>query len=360
MNSTTIRTAAAVLGLASATFAQSFNIDVGSTTYPTPSAALGAGAAQPGTWNSKDPGVAGPLALVDLSGAPTGVTFALTAGSGGAFFSNNAGTTGDDEALMDDAQFPSTAGGATWTIAGLAAGTYQVFTYAWAPDSANYLSNVSVNGGPPTCVGGAWPGTYTLGVTHAVDTVVVPPGGSITIAFVSPPCASFHTFNGVQVKLGSTPGVSFCLGDGSGAACPCGNTGATGHGCGSSAFPGGAILTNSGIAGASAGTDTLVLTATDIPGPGLFFQSNGLSASPIPFGDGHLCAQVGIIRLGVVFPASGVASYPGGLTPNPIHIQGGVNNGDTKHYQCWYRSVPGLCSANNYDLTQGLTLVWGP
>ncbi|MBL8858717.1 MAG: hypothetical protein JNL28_09445 [Planctomycetes bacterium] len=158
----------------------------------------------------------------------------------------------------------------------------------------------------------------------------------------------------------TTPSTPFCLGDGTGAPCPCANTGAAGHGCGSSAFAGGAILSATGIAGASLGTDTLVLTATDIPGPGLFFQSNTLAASPINFGDGHLCATGGIIRLGVVFPSSGVASYPGGLTPNPIHVQGGATNGQTKHYQCWYRSVPGLCTANNYDLTQGLTLVWGP
>ncbi|MBL8860160.1 MAG: hypothetical protein JNL28_16740 [Planctomycetes bacterium] len=158
----------------------------------------------------------------------------------------------------------------------------------------------------------------------------------------------------------STPSTPFCLGDGTGAACPCANTGAAGHGCASLSFAGGAILTSSGIAGASVATDTLVLTATDIPGPGLFFQSTTLAASPINFGDGHLCATGGILRLGVVFPTAGVASYPGGLTPGPIHIGGATSNGDTRHYQCWYRSVPGLCSAQNYNLTQGLTLTWGP
>lgn len=162
------------------------------------------------------------------------------------------------------------------------------------------------------------------------------------------------------VSTTGQPFTTFCLGDGTGAACPCGNTGATGRGCASTAFPGGAMLSLSGIAGASVSTDTLVLTATDIPGPGLFFQGNGLLATPANFGDGHLCAGIGIIRLGVVFPTGNSASYPGGLTPNPIHVQGLANSGDTKHYQCWYRSVPGLCSANNYDLTQGLTLVWGP
>lgn len=157
-----------------------------------------------------------------------------------------------------------------------------------------------------------------------------------------------------------SPG-SFCLGDGSATACPCGNPGSPGRGCGSSAFGGGALLSASGYAGASSGTDTLVLTATDIPGPGLFFQSNGLAGAPVPFGDGLLCATVGIIRLGVVFPTAGVASYPGGLTPNAIHFGGApISAGDTKHYQCWYRTVPGLCGADNYDLTQGLSIPWSP
>ncbi|MBL8857055.1 MAG: hypothetical protein JNL28_00940 [Planctomycetes bacterium] len=181
-------------------------------------------------------------------------------------------------------------------------------------------------------------------------------------------CQAQGAFNGLyhsaftikpNVILG-TPTTPFCLGDGTGAACPCGNTGAAGNGCGSTAFPGGANLSSTGVAGASPGTDSFVLTATNIPGPGLFFQSNGLAPNAINFGDGHLCAAVGIVRLGVVFPVSGVASYPGGLTPNPIHIAGGATNGQLKHYQCWYRSVPGLCGPNNYDLTQGLSVTWGP
>jgi len=104
-----------------------------------------------------------------------------------------------------------------------------------------------------------------------------------------------------------------------------------------------------------------VLTATNIPGPGLFFQANGLAPVAISFGDGHLCAAVSILRLGVVFSAGGVASFPGGLTPNPIHIGGVMANGDTRHYQCWYRSLPSLCTVmDNFDTTQGITLTWGP
>ncbi|MDZ4771972.1 MAG: hypothetical protein SGI72_02440 [Planctomycetota bacterium] len=151
----------------------------------------------------------------------------------------------------------------------------------------------------------------------------------------------------------------FCTGDTFGPACPCGNSGVLGHGCANSSFASGALLTASGFAGTLPATDTLVLTATEIPGPGLFFQSNALAPTPIPFGDGNLCAAIGIVRLGVVFPTGAAAAYPGGSTSLPIHIAGSVQAGNVKHYQCWYRSVPGLCGPNPSGLTQGLSITFG-
>jgi hypothetical protein len=158
----------------------------------------------------------------------------------------------------------------------------------------------------------------------------------------------------------ATPSTPFCTGDAVGTTClGCGNNGAAGHGCANSGFAAGGLLSNSGIA--SIGSDTLVLTASSITGPGLFFQANGVLASPATFGDGMLCAAVGILRMGVVFPTGGSASYPGGLTPNPIHIAGApINAGDTKHYQCWYRDAIAFCTASTFNLTQGLTLQWAP
>jgi hypothetical protein len=149
--------------------------------------------------------------------------------------------------------------------------------------------------------------------------------------------------------------ISFCSGDGSGAACPCANNGVAGKGCANSSFPGGAILSMSGTPGASAGTDTLVLTASDVPGPGLFFQGTGQFAggAGVPFGDGLLCAGGAITRLGVVFPVGNSASYPGGLTPSPIHIGGATASGDVRHYQCWYRDAAVFCTASTFNLTQG-------
>ncbi len=156
--------------------------------------------------------------------------------------------------------------------------------------------------------------------------------------------------------------TSFCSGDGSAAGCPCGNVGAAGFGCANFVFAPGARIAASGNAGTSIPTDTLVLTASNIPGPGLFFQGTGQFGGGLglAFGDGLLCAGGTITRLGVVFPTGNSASYPGGLTPSPIHVAGSVSSGDVRHYQCWYRDANAFCTSATFNLTQGLTLTFGP
>jgi len=165
----------------------------------------------------------------------------------------------------------------------------------------------------------------------------------------------------VLLNQGSSPTLPapFCFGDGTGAGCPCANIGAAGKGCANSSFPGGTHLAALGIASVVA--DTLVLAAHDIPGPGLFFQGTGQFAggTGISFGDGLLCAGGTITRMGVVFPSGASASYPGGLTPNPIHVAGATVAGDVRHYQCWYRDAGVFCTARTSNLTQGLTVIWG-
>lgn len=216
-------------------------------------------------------------------------------------------------------------------------------------DNDGIVEPTSIFKGAPTL------GSISLGNADMFFSAVVTVGGTDVTCVL-------------KLALPATTTTSFCEGDAVGTSClGCGNNGAPGKGCANFTFPAGASLTASGIAGASVATDTLVLTASDIPGPGLFFQSDGLAASPITFGDGMLCASVNIIRMGVVFPSGGgVASYPGGLTPNPIHIAGGATAGQTKHYQCWYRDAgetsPGVsfCTSATFNLTQGLSLTWGP
>jgi hypothetical protein len=164
-------------------------------------------------------------------------------------------------------------------------------------------------------------------------------------------------------------GVAECSGD-TPALCPCSapggsgipNPGIAGHGCANSAYLSGALLSATGNAVDNAG-DTVVLTCSNMPGPGLFFQANALGGPFINFNDGQLCASTTIIRMGVVFPTNGVASYPGGLTPNPIHIAGApvLAPTATKHYQCWYRDITvGFCNTLGHNMSNGLAITWTP
>ncbi len=170
----------------------------------------------------------------------------------------------------------------------------------------------------------------------------------------------------MTVYLPKQLGTPFCSGDGTGTACPCGNSGLAGRGCANFSFAQGAKLTATGVAGASTLNDTLVLTASEIPGPGLFFQGTGTFGGGLSFGDGLLCAGGTIVRLGVVFPTGTSASFPGGLTPAPVHIAGGTIAGDVRNYQVWYRdsgeTSPGIsfCTPSTFNLTEGLTITWGP
>jgi hypothetical protein len=194
--------------------------------------------------------------------------------------------------------------------------------------------------------------TFQFGMTQSTSATYE--GG---LAIVSPSSAC------------STPFTPECFGD-TAALCPCGgpggsgipNPGAAGFGCANSAFGAGAQLVASGSAQDNAG-DTLVLTCSNMPGPGLFFQANGLIGPILNFNDGTLCAASGIIRMGVVFPTAGVASYPGGLTPNPIHVAGApvLAPTPTKHYQCWYRDItPGFCNTQGHNMSNGVALTWVP
>ncbi|MDZ4773271.1 MAG: right-handed parallel beta-helix repeat-containing protein [Planctomycetota bacterium] len=170
--------------------------------------------------------------------------------------------------------------------------------------------------------------------------------------------------NTIPDECEASGGAPFCFGDGTGTACPCANVGLPNNGCPSSVSPQGAHLASSGTA--SVGTDTLVLTGTLFPagGPGLYFQGSAraVAGAGMTFGDGKLCLSGSVLRLGVVFAnLGGTSSYPGGLTPAPIHIAGATAPGNMRHYQVWYRDAsPVFCTSATFNLTQGLSLTWIP
>ncbi len=153
--------------------------------------------------------------------------------------------------------------------------------------------------------------------------------------------------------------AAFCSGDGSGTDCPCGNTGAAGAGCANSTGTSG-LLAGSGAA--SVASDTLSLDASGLPSNVflLYFQgtqavNSGLGAV---FGDGLRCAGGAVVRLATRAAAGTTSSYPQGGDPS-VSVRGGVAAGDTRYYQAWYRNSASFCSIDTFNLTNGLSVVWG-
>jgi hypothetical protein len=362
-----------VLGLSSSALAQSFNVDIGNQTAPygIPTAAYGAAAAQPGTWVSVLPTVVTSPVLNDINGVATPVTLARV-GGGGAYNANVFLLTGDDQSLMCDTQdIGGTGGSATWTFAHLAAGSYTLYTYAWAPDDNTYTSVVSGGAVDPaqTC-GGPWTGSpHVAGVTYTVHHYNgIPANGNIAVTVAT--SVSFGTLNGFQLKKAvETPATGFCFGDDSGTDCPCSTAGGgtvppgqPGNGCPNSLNPNGANLAGSGAASIAA--DSFVLNGTGMPNSSaLYFQGTlqaGAGAGTV-FGDGLRCAAGSVIRLKTVTNVAGASQYPAAGDP-PISIQGVNVAGNLRHYQCWYRNAdPAFCLIpSTFNLTNGVSVTWVP
>jgi hypothetical protein len=155
------------------------------------------------------------------------------------------------------------------------------------------------------------------------------------------------------------PASAFCLGDGTGTACPCANSGAPGRGCANSMFAVGASLQlSSGQASTIA--DTAVLQAAGVPpgGPGLLFQGTTAGAGTT-FGDGLLCATGTIVRLAVkTANPAGVATYPEAGDAF-LSAAGAVPSaGGLRTYQYWYRDAANFCTVPTFNLSNGLAIQW--
>ncbi len=199
-----------------------------------------------------------------------------------------------------------------------------------------------------------WSTTYNF----RFDANIAPVSGDIEIGLFR----SGGNATAVGVPIPGSYGLPtpFCFGDGSGAACPCGNAGLAGNGCAHSQNPAGANLSGAGLPRISA--DSFVLTTTGMPnGPGLYFQGDTQAAggNGVSFGDGLLCASGTITRLGVKFSIAGVSSFPGVGDPT-LSVSGSVAIGDTRQYQQWYRDAFVFCSPSNFNLTNAVQVTWVP
>lgn len=155
---------------------------------------------------------------------------------------------------------------------------------------------------------------------------------------------------------GSIGPVAYCFGDGSSAPCPCGNSGAIGHGCANSIYGGGALLAATGTSSVSA--DSLVMSTSSMSG-NLSVYLQGTAQADIPFDDGKLCVGGSFLRIGTKSVIGGNSTNPSGVDL-PISVKGAVPmNGATRFYQVMYRNAnPSFCSPATTNRSNGVAVAW--
>ena len=213
--------------------------------------------------------------------------------------------------------------------------------------------------------------SHTLAVVDAASDTqeLLVPLGTGLVQPVDLACNSItgfvYTANRQTLNIGalspSSVGIAFCLGDGSGVSCPCGNNAAAGAvtGCLNSLGSGARLVANGA---ASIATDGLVLGGSGMPNSyALYFQGTGQVAagSGATFGDGKRCAGGSLTRLGTKLNANGASSYPA-VGEISISVRGAVPAGATRHYQAWYRNAAAFCTPGTFNLTNGVAVTWVP
>jgi len=157
-----------------------------------------------------------------------------------------------------------------------------------------------------------------------------------------------HDWNGNGVPDECEPtGVAGCFGDGSvPTACPCGNTGALGHGCENSAGTGGAKMEGIGDPG---NDDVVLVSSGELPTVlTIFLQGDLSNPNGVVFGDGLRCVAGALKRMYAKVASGGVAMAPGAgelsitvrssLLGDPIVPL----SGQVRYYQARYRETDAL------------------
>jgi hypothetical protein len=160
-------------------------------------------------------------------------------------------------------------------------------------------------------------------------------------------------------------GTSFCSGDGSATACPCGNTGASERGCDNSFATGGAMLAATGLARVASDSVRLELHGAPPSTLALFLQSESAEngGAGTVFGDGLLCVGTNALRrLRAKQTAAGTAELGSGVAGDPLvsvvgHLPAA---GGSRTYQAYYRNSASFCTPAAFNTSNGLALVWGP
>jgi hypothetical protein len=158
----------------------------------------------------------------------------------------------------------------------------------------------------------------------------------------------------------------FCLGDGSGAFCPCGNSGGAGRGCQNSTGTGGALLTVSGFA--SLPVDTVqFISAGELPSAFSIVLQGDSITTPVNFGDGIRCTGGNLKRLYKRSASGGVLIVPQGADPSisarSAALGDAIPLGSTRDYQVYYRDANGtFCPAPvgaTFNVSNAIAIAWG-
>ena len=200
------------------------------------------------------------------------------------------------------------------------------------------------------------------------DADVPPQPGSISLGMWKTGAPGSVVAAGEVPGGGPLPVTSFCFGDGTGAPCPCGNSGAPGHGCENSLGTGGALLAATGTP--STGSDNLLLTSSgERPTSLTLFWQGSTENAGLTFGDGIACfSNPGLKRLYFKNASGGVASAPTGaelsVTARSAAVGDPLVVGSTRVYHTFYRDPdPAHCPApvgNTFNTSNGLRVIWGP
>ena len=349
--------------LAASARAQSFNLDVGDNLIlsPAPSSSYGAAAGQPGFWNVVKTPYS--VTLQNLDASPSSVT---TASTGTSSFNMPVFASNDDQDLMYDVQdINQFSGTVTWTFSHLTDGDYHVITYAWAPENTGAHTLVDVPGSSdgPQIVGGIWNGSpHVHLVTYALHHVTVS-GGTFTVNVTG--SGASGSVNGFQIVQDSSSFAAICPGDSTAfPPCPCGNTGATNHGCDNSAATGGALLAASG----NTTPDTVVLTSSfELPNVlSIFLQGHANIFPGVLFGDGVRCVNGMLKRLYTHNASGGIVSAPVGadlsITARSAALGDTISPGEMRYYQVYYRD-PNLAfcpspTGDGWNVSSGISIAW--
>ncbi len=186
----------------------------------------------------------------------------------------------------------------------------------------------------------------------------IPANWVVTATATHEPSGETSEFSACLPITGA-PGPSFCAGDGSGIACPCGNNGSAGNGCANSGFASGASLAAAGQT--SVANDSVSLDAHDMTGSvAVFFQGATQAAATI-IDDGIGCVGGPILRLGNKPVVSNASSFPQTGDPS-ISVRGAIPAaGGTYYYQCFYRNATAaFCPPATSNRTNGVVISWSP